>query len=46
MLATQATEFSASRTSRNSVEPSWLRIASIAAAEGGYMNGKTRPSFG
>ena len=30
----------------NALGPTWLAIASIAAAEGGYMNGKTRPSLG
>ena len=47
MAATQATEFKAtSNGSTNALGPTWLAIASIAAADGGYMNGKTRPSLG
>ncbi len=42
----QATELAATRTRMNGLGPTWLAIASIAPADGGYMNGKTRPSLG
>ena len=46
MQASHAAEFTSTSATSDPIEPSRLTQASIAAAEGGYMNGKSRPVSG
>ena len=46
MEITHAAEFTTRSASSDPIDPSRLTQASIAAADGGYMNGKSRPVSG